>query len=83
MKIRVYIDNKETILELFNITFEVSEDRFKSLRLSHGSYPDIAILDYKDQVVEIRDDFIVNKEDVLTEMKEHFKYIKSTLNKDD
>ncbi len=78
MQIRVYIDNEPQILELFNVTYEESDNRFKSLRLSHGHYPDNIFLDYKDQTVEIRNDFIVNPEDLEGEMEEHQAHLKTT-----
>lgn len=77
MQIRVYIDNKSKILELFNVTYEESDGRFKSLRLSHGHYPEKAFLDYKDQSVEIRNDFIVNPEDLEGELGEHQTHLKT------
>lgn len=77
MKIRVYINNESQILELFNVCYEVQPDRFKSLRLSHGHYPDNVMLDYEDQEVEIRDDFIVDPEDLKSELKEHRRFLKT------
>lgn len=65
MRIRVYINNKEQILELFNVTYDVGDNRFKSLRLSKGHYPINAVLDYEDDIVEIREDFIVDSGDIL------------------
>ncbi|MBM25454.1 MAG: hypothetical protein CL760_07205 [Chloroflexi bacterium] len=63
MKIKILLEDKtEKIVDLFEITYECSPDRFKSLRLSNGAFPDNVILDYKDQSVTIPKDFLAGSE---------------------
>lgn len=67
MELNIYVNYERQTVQLFEITFEEKEDRFKSLRLSKGTYPDNVDLDYKDQSVDFKSDFLANpKEDYET-----------------
>ena len=58
MKIKVYINEKPTTIEPYQICYEVYPNRFKSLRLSSGQYPSIEKLDYNDKEIKIKEDFL-------------------------
>lgn len=61
MKINIHVDNQIKTVELFQVTYETQPDRFKSLRISKGTYPSNALLDYKDASAVIEKDFVVDE----------------------
>lgn len=78
MKIKIYVDNEEKIVEHYEVCFEVAEDRFKSLRINNGHYPENSSLDYKDKTAFIIEDFIVDhSKEGMEELKSAFNMIKT------
>lgn len=75
MKLNVYIEGKKHTVELFNITYECSKERFRSLRASKGSFPSWAILDIEDLDVEIKNDFYIETDEHKSEIIEMSKQI--------
>lgn len=76
MKIKIYVNNEAKLVELFEITYETAPDRFKSLRLSNGIYPNHTFLDYKDLEVSIKSDFLhIENEEELRQLHEMYKHV--------
>ncbi len=75
MKIKIYVNNESIVVDLFEVTYEDEEDRFKSLRLSKGTYPKHKNLDFKNEIPEIKNDFYLN-EDGYIEVLEMSKFLK-------
>lgn len=51
-------------VSLFEIVYECEPERFKSLRLSKGSFPSNVVLDYKDHVVSFEQPFLSDLNDI-------------------
>lgn len=62
MKINCYSNGFLKVVDIKEVTFEVSEDRFLSLKASDGSYPAFELLEHQDDIVVIKDDFFIRSE---------------------
>lgn len=78
MQVKIHLGDTSKIVELFQVTFECAPDRFKSLRLSEGAFPDYVELDFKDEVPVFKEDFLVNKNEDLQTIKNMFANVKVT-----
>ena len=81
MKIKINVNDEEKIVELFQVTYECAPERFKSLRISEGSYPTGLNLDFEDEIAIIKDDFLVDLKSDIQSLKDMMVNIETT-NKD-